>query len=163
MTAAENPDVRQALELARTAQARFETTEAAAGKLGLNLERIKSGSEELLARIHKGPGQGSVMWVLEIAGAMLTAVMAVSGEPVPVSDRVDPASYAMSVLRDLSTAAGEKGLDFPLLEQAAADCLQAAEADGYSNQEAFWAINQATASCELAWARSLAGEQDNAR
>ena len=158
MTAAENPDARQALELARTAQARFETTEAAAGKHDLNLDSIKSCSEDMLARIHKGPGQGSVMWILEIAGAMLTTVMAVNREPVPVSDQVDAASYAMSVLRDLSTAAQEKGLDYPVLEQAAVDCLKTAEADGFSNQEVFWAINQATATCELAWARSLACE-----
>ena len=161
MTAPENPDVRQALELARTAQARFETTETVAGKLGLDLERIKSCSEEFLARIHGGPGRDSVMWVLEIAGAMLTAVLAVNGEPVPVSDRVDPAGYAMSVLRDLGTAAQQKGLDFPLLEQVAVASLQVAQSAGYSDQEAFWAINQATASCELAWARTLATEQEN--
>ena len=161
MTAGENPDARQALELARTAQARFDTTEAAAEKHGLDLERIRPCSEEFLARIHQGPGRDSVMWILEIAGAMLTAVMAVNREPVPISDQVDPASYAISVLRDLSTAAGEKGLDFSLLEQSAANCLKAAEADGFSNQEVFWAINQATASCELAWARSLAGEPDD--
>lgn len=158
MAAPENPDTRQALELARTAQARFETTEAAAGKLGLDLERIKLCSDKFLAGIHEGSGQDSVMWILEIAGAILTAVMAVNGEPVPVSDQVDPASYAMSVLRDLSAAAGEKGLEFPPLEQAAADCLKAVEADGFSNQEVFWGINQATASCELAWARSLASD-----
>ncbi|MBU8871829.1 MAG: hypothetical protein KOO60_13265 [Gemmatimonadales bacterium] len=163
MAAPENPDSRQALELARTAQARFETTEAAVGKLGLDLERIKCCSEELLAGIHQGSGQNSVMWILEIAGAMLTAVMAVNREPVPISDQVDPASYAMSVLRDLSTAAGDKGLDFPFLEQLAVDGLKTAEAGGFSNQEVFWAINQATASCELAWARAMAGPVPFAR
>ena len=85
-------------------------------------------------------------------------IVAVNGEPVPVSDQVEPASYAMSVLRDLSTAAGEKGLEFSPLEHAAADCLKTAEADGFSNQEVFWGINQATGSCELAWARSLASD-----
>lgn len=158
MPASENSDARQALELANTAQARFETTEAAARKLSLDSGRLAACSEQLLARIHRGPGQDSVMWVLEIAGAMLTAVMAVGGQPVPIAAQVDPASYALSVLRDLSTAAAEKGLDFPVLEQVAAECLKEAEATGYTDQETFWAINRATASCELAWARSLAGE-----
>jgi hypothetical protein len=151
-------DTRQALELARTAQARFETIDAAAQKLDLDAERIKPCSEQILARIHEGSGQDSVMWILEIAGAMLTAVMAVNGEPVPISEQVDPASYALSVLRDLSTAAAEKGLEYPSLEQIAADCLKEADSAGFTNQETFWAINRATASCELAWARSLAGE-----
>ena len=157
MTASEDADTRQALELARTAQARFETIDAAARKLGLDQARIETCSEEILAGIHRGPGQDSVMWVLEIIGAMLTTVMAVKGEPVPVSDQVDPASYALSVLRDLSTAAREKGLDFPVFEQVAVECLKGADAAGFNHQETFWAINRATASCELAWARSLAG------
>lgn len=160
MTHPADNDARRALELAQTAQARFETTEAAARKLGLDPERIAKCAEELLARIHRGPGQESVMWVLEIAGAMLTAVMAVNGEPVPVTDRVDPASYALSVLRDLSTAAQEKGLDFPTLETIAAERLQEADSAGFTNQEAFWAINRATASCELGWARALADDPD---
>ena len=153
-----NTDARQALELARTAQARFETTEAAARRHDLALGRIEACSENFLSRIHRGPGQESVMWVLEIAGAMLTAVMAVGGEPVPVSDQVDPAAYALSVLRDLATAAQEKGLDYAALETVAAECVKEAEQEGYSNLETFWALNRATASCELGWARSLAGE-----
>jgi hypothetical protein len=99
-----------------------------------------------------------VLWVVEIAQAMITAVMAVNREPLPVSHRVDPASYAMSVLRDLATAARQKGLDWALLEGAAAACLREAEATGHTNAETYWGLNRATASLELAWARSLAEE-----
>ena len=99
------------------------------------------------------------MWVLEIAQAMLTAVMAVRGEPLPVAGQVDPASYALSVLRDFATAARERDLDFAVLEHAAAEVLKDAEHRGHGNLEAYWALNRATASCELAWARSLADDE----
>jgi hypothetical protein len=154
-------DTRSALELAQTAKARFETTEAAATAHGLDLERVKTCAENLLDGIHRGPQQASALWVLEIALAMITAVMAVNREPLPVASQVDPASYAMSVLRDLATAAREKGLDWVGLETAAAEGLRRAEADGFTNQEAYWALNRATASLELAWARSLAEQQGN--
>ena len=101
------------------------------------------------------------MWVIEIAVAMITAVMAVNREPLPVAQQVDPASYAMSVLRDLATAAREKGMPWTDLEAAAASCLRQADADGYTNQEAYWALNRAMASLELAWARSLADDGGN--
>jgi len=155
MTSPPNPDQRQALELAQTAKARFETTEAAAEQQGLDLERIAACSQELLDGIHAGPCQEDVMWVLEICSAMLTAVMAVQGESLPISSQVDPASYAMSVLRDLKTAAEEKGLDFLVLEATAAEGLKKADSEGYSHPETFWAINRATASVELGWARAL--------
>ena len=148
-------DERSALELAQTAKARFETTEAAAESFGMDLEGVKICSEDLLERIHRGPGQENALWVVEVAVAMITAVMAVNREPLPVAKQVDPASYAMSVLRDLAVAAEEKGLDYSVLEAAAAECLRQAEADGFTNQEAYWALNRATASLELAWARSL--------
>lgn len=152
-------DTRSALELAQTARARFETTEAAATAHGLDLERVKTCAEKLLDGIHRGPQQDGAMWVLEIALAMITAVMAVNREPLPVASQVDAASYALSVLRDLATAAREKGMDWPGLEAAAAEGLRRAEADGFTNQEAYWALNRATASVELAWARSLAEQQ----
>ena len=155
MTADSNPDQRQALELAQTAKARFETTEAAAQNQGLDLERIAACSQRFLDDIHAGPCQQDVMWVLEIASAMLTAVMAVNGESLPISSQVDPASYAMSVLRDLQTAAQDKGLEFSSLEAAAAEGLRQADADDYSHSETYWALNRATASVELGWARSL--------
>lgn len=161
MTHLPESDARQALELARTAQARFETIEAAAQRDGLDLDRIAACGESILGGIHAGPQQENVMWVLEIATAMLTAVMAVSGEPVPISSQVDPASYAMAVLRDLQTAAGEKGLDWADLEQTAADALKQADADGYTHPETFWALSRATASCELGWAKSLAENEES--
>lgn len=151
-------DARSALELAQTAKARFETTEAAAESHGLDLDRVKTCGDHLLDRIHRGPQQENVLWIIEIAVAMITAVMAVNREPLPVAQQVDPASYAMSVLRDLATAAKEKGMSWNDLEAEAADCLRQAEADGFSNQEAYWALNRATASLELAWARSLADD-----
>jgi hypothetical protein len=162
VTDAMNSDARQALELARTAQARFETIEAAAAKHELDPDRIAACSEALLTGIHAGPHQENVMWVLETATAMLTAVMAVGGEPVPVSERVDPAAFGMAVLRDLQTAAGQKGLDWATLELAAAEGLKQADADGYTHLETFWALSRATASCELGWARSLAENDDSA-
>lgn len=161
MTATPESDARQALELARTAQARFETIEAAAQQGGLDLDRIAACSESILGGIHAGPQQENVMWVLEIGTAMLTAVMAVNGEPVPISSQVDPASYAMAVLRDLQAAAGEKGLSWPSLEQAAADAVKQADEDGYNHAETFWALSRATASCELGWAKSLAENEDS--
>lgn len=96
------------------------------------------------------------MWILEIAQAMLTAVMAVRRDPLPIVGAVDPTGYALSVLRDLATAARERNLDFAQLEQAAAGVLKDAEQRGYADLEAYWGLNRATASCELAWARSLA-------
>ena len=149
-------DTREAMELAQTAQARLETTDAAAEHYGLDPRSIQACSEKMLDTIHRGSCQQDVLWVLEISLAMITAVMAVRNEPLPVTGQVDPASYAMSVLRDIATAARERGLDFAALEQAAAGVLKDAEADGDSHLETYWAINRATASCELAWARSLA-------
>ncbi len=149
------------MELARTAQARFETLEAAAAKHGLDLERIAACGEGVLAGIHAGPHQEDVMWILEIATAMLTTVMAVSGEPVPVSQQVDPASFGMAVLRDLQTAAAETGRVWSSLEAAAAESLKQADTDRYTHLETFWALSRATASCELGWARSLAEEGES--
>lgn len=160
MTDLPESDSRQALELARTAQARFETLEAAAERDGLDVERITACGEQILAGIHAGSEQENVMWVLEIATAMLTAVMAVNGEPVPISSRVDPAGYAMAVLRDLQAAAQERGLSWERLEQAAAAALKQADANDYTHAETFWALSRATASCELGWARSLAETED---
>lgn len=157
----ESTDTRSALELVQTAKARFETTEAAAGSYGLDLERVKTCGDNILEQIHRGPQQENVLWVIEIAVAMITAVMAVNREPLPVTEQVDPASYAISVLRDLATAAEEKGMSWPDLEAVAAECLRKAEADGFSNQEVFWALNRAAGSLELAWARSLVDDGDN--
>ena len=151
----ETPDQRSALELAQTAKARFETTEAAARNYGLDLERVKACAEDLLERLHRGSQQDNVLWVLEISVAMITAVMAVNREPLPVTSQVDPASFALSVLRDLATAAREKAMDWPGMESAAVEVLRQAEGKGFSNQEVYWALNRATASLELAWARSL--------
>lgn len=161
MTNPAEGDARQALELARTAQARFETIEAAAQRGGLDLDRIAACSESILGGIHSGPQQANVMWVLEIATAMLMAVMAVNREPVPISSQVDPASYAMSVLRDLQTAAGEKDLSWDSLELAAAAALKRADEDAHTHAETFWALSRAAASCELGWARSLAASDDS--
>jgi len=157
----ESMDARSALELAQTAKARFETTEAAAESYGLDAERVKACGNGLLDQIHRGPQQENVMWVIEIAVAMITAVMAVIREPLPVAQQVDPGSYAMSVLRDLATAAREKGMSWTDLETAAADCVRQADGDGYTNQEVYWALNRAIASLELAWARSLADDGGN--
>lgn len=154
-------DSRSALELAQTAKARFETTEAAARSYGLDQDRVKSCGDNILDGIHRGAQQENVLWVIEIAVAMITAVMAVNREPLPVAQQVDPASYALSVLRDLATAAREKGLPWDDLETAAAACLRQAEAEGFNNQEVYWALNRATAWLELAWARSLAEKEGN--
>jgi hypothetical protein len=152
-------DRREALELAQTAKSRFETTELAATAYGLDLERIKVLADRMLDGIHRGPQQENVLWVLEVALAMITAVMAVNREPLPVARQVDPASYAMSVLRDLASDAEARGLAWPELEAAAADTLRAADESGHSNAEAYWALNRATAQLELAWARDLAGPE----
>jgi len=149
------PTDRDALELAQTARSRFETTEAAAESHGLDMQRIKDCSMEMLDAIHQGKWQQDVFWVLEISQAMITAVMAVNGEPLPVSEKVDPASYAMAALRDLSAAAGESGRNFTDLEGVAVENLRDADAKSYTNLEVYWAINRATASVELGWARSL--------
>ena len=149
------PTDRDSLELAQTAKARFETTEAAAETYGLDLQRLKDCATEMLDTIHRGQCQKDVLWVLEISQAMITAVMAVNGEPLPVSGKVDPASFAMAALRDLSKAAKESGRNFSSLETAAVEILRDAETNSYSNLEAFWAVNRATASVELGWARSL--------
>ena len=160
MTSVQPPDPagdsRSALELAQTARARFETTKQAAVSGDLDHERIKACGEALLENIHRGEGQEHALWVVEIAQAMLTAVMAVNREPLPVSSQVDAASYAMSVLRDLATAAGAQGLDWARLEGAAAAGLRLADEGGYSHHETYWGLNRATASLELGWARSLA-------
>ncbi len=148
---------RNALELAQTAKARFETTELAAEKYGLDPERVKNLGDRILDGIHHGPQQENVLWVLEIAIAMITAVMAVNREPLPVAQQVDPASYAMSVLRDMAVDAAAEGLDWAGLEDAAADTLRQADKMGHNNAEAYWALNRATAQLELAWARNLAG------
>ena len=148
---------RDAMELAQTAKARFETTELAAEKYGLDPERVKALGDQILDGIHRGPQQENVLWVLEIAIAMITAVMAVNREPLPVAQQVDPASYAMSVLRDMAVDAAAKGLDWIELEGAAVEALRKADESGYSNAEAYWALNRATAQLELAWARDMAG------
>ncbi len=153
-------DKREALELAQTAQARFETTELAVQKYGLDLERVKDLGNAMLDCIHRGPQQENVLWVLETAIAMITAVMAVNREPLPVAQQVDPASYAMSVLRDLATDAEARGIGWAPLEEAAADVLRMADETGYGNPEAYWALNRATAQLELAWARDLAEPED---
>lgn len=152
------PEARTALELAQTAKARYETTEAAAESYGFDLERTKQCGDELLDQIHRGPQQNQALWVVEIAQSMLTAIMAVNREPLPVSEQVDPASYAMSVLRDLATDARNKKLNWEKLEITAAEVLRQADTDGYSHLETYWALNRATAALELAKARSLAGD-----
>ena len=149
------PTDRDSLELAQTAKARFETTDAAAETYGLDLQRLKDCAQEMLDTIHRGQFQQDVLWVLEISQAMITAVMAVNGEPLPVSEKVDPASYAMAALRDLSKAAKESGRNFSGLERGAVEILRDADTNTYTNLEVFWAINRATASVELGWARSL--------
>lgn len=151
-------DRRDAMELAQTAQARFETTELAVQKYGLDLERIKTLGDQILADIHRSSQQENVLWVLEIALAMITAVMAVNQEPLPVAEQVDPASYAMSVLRDMATDAEVRGMNWEDLENVAARSLRKADKNGHSNAEAYWALNRATAQLELAWARNLAGD-----
>jgi len=149
-------DRRDALELAQTAKARFETTELAAEKYGLDPERVQNLGDQILDGIHRGSQQENVLWVLEIALAMITAVMAVNREPLPVAQQVDPASYAMSVLRDMAVDAAAKGLDWNQLEGAAAEALRKADETGHNNAEAYWALNRATAQLELAWARDMA-------
>lgn len=149
-------DRRDAMELAQTAKARFETTELAAEKYGLDPQRVKNLSEQILDGIHRGPQQENVLWVLEIALAMITAVMAVNREPLPVAQQVDPASYAMSVLRDMAVDAAARGLDWAELEGEAAGALRRADETGHNNSEAYWALNRATAQLELAWARDMA-------
>lgn len=151
---------RTALELAQTAKARFETTEAAAEAYGFALEKAQACGDLILDRIHRGPAQREVLWIVEVAQAMLTAVMAVGGDPLPVSSQVDPASFGMSVLRDLAKAAAEHNLDWALLEEAAAGCLREADAAGFTHLETYWGLNRACASLELAWARSLAEEPE---
>lgn len=161
MTASRKPgDKREALELAQTAQARFETTAAAAEKYGLDPDRLKDLGDTILERIHKGPQQENVLWVLETAIAMITAVMAVNQEPLPVARQVDPAGFAMSVLRDLAVDAQARGLLWSDLEKAAADVLRHADETGHTNPEAYWSLNRATAQLELAWARDLGGRDD---
>ncbi len=147
---------RDAMELAQTAKARFETTELAAEKYGLDPERVKALADQILDDIHRGPQQENVLWVLETAIAMITAVMAVNREPLPVSQQVDPASYAMSVLRDMAGDAAAKGLNWAQLEGVAVEALRQADESSYSNTEAYWALNRATAQLELAWARDMA-------
>ncbi len=149
------PTDRDSLELAQKAKSRFETTHAAAETYGLDIQRIKDCALEMLDTIHRGKCQSDVFWVLEISQAMITAVMAVNGEPLPVSEKVDPASYAMAALRDLSSAASESGRSFPDLEMVAVEILREADAKSYTHQDVYWAINRATASVELGWARSL--------
>lgn len=150
-------DARDAMELAQTARARFETTELAAEKYGLDPERVKNLGDQILDGIHRGPQQENVLWVLEIAIAMITAVMAVNREPLPVTRQVDPASYAMSVLRDMAVDAEARGLSWVELENEAASALRRADETDYNNTEAYWALNRATAQLELAWAREMAG------
>ncbi len=149
-------DVRESLELAQTAKARFETTELAVEKYGLQLDRVSKLGDQFLDQIHLGDQQENVLWVLEIALAMITAVMAVNREPLPISQQVDPASYAMSVLRDMAVDAQASGLNWVDLENAAASILRDADGSGHNNAEAYWALNRATAQLELAWARDLA-------
>ena len=153
-------DVREFLELAQTAKARFETTELAVEKYGLQLDRVSELSDQFLDEIHRGDQQENVLWVLEIALAMITAVMAVNREPLPVSQQVDPASYAMSVLRDMAVDAQASGLNWVDLENEAASILRGADDSGHNNAEAYWALNRATAQLELAWARDLAKEDN---
>lgn len=153
-------DRREAMELAQTAKARFETTELAAEKFCLDGGRLEKLADFFLAEVHRSSQQEQVFWVLEIAQAMITAVMAVNGDPLPVSEQVDPASFALSVLRDLATDAARKGLVYDQLEEVAASLLRRAEAEGHSNLETYWALNRATAQLELAWARDLAGNDE---
>ena len=148
-------DRREAMELAQTAKARFETTELALQKYGLELERVSRLGDDFLDQIHRSDQQENVLWVLEIALAMITAVMAVNREPLPVSQQVDPASFAMSVLRDMAVDAQARGLDWAELEKSAASLLREAENSGHTNPEAYWALNRATAQLELAWARDM--------
>lgn len=155
-------DRREALELAQTAKARFETTEAAVERYGLDLDRVKDLGDAMLDQIHQGPQQENVLWVLETALAMITAVMAVNKEPLPVAPQLDPASYAMSVLRDLAVDAEARGLSWESLEATAAAVLRRADATGHANPETYWALNRATAQLELAWARDLAGPEESA-
>ena len=149
-------DTRSAMELAQTARSRFEATARVAADHDMDLDRIKACGEEILELVHRGEGQASPLWVVEAAQAMLTAVMAVNREPLPVSEQVDPASFAMSVLRDMARAADDRGMEWGTLENAAATSLKTAERHGYSNMEVYWGLNRATASLELAWARNLA-------
>ncbi len=149
-------DRRESMELAQTAKARFETTELAVEKCGLDFERVSRLGDQFLNQIHRADEQENALWVLEIALAMITAVMAVNREPLPVSRQVDPASYAMSVLRDLAVDARARGLSWEELEKAAASILRHADDSGHNNAEAYWALNWATAQLELAWARDLA-------
>jgi hypothetical protein len=149
-------DRRDAMELAQTARARFETTELALEKFGLDLQRVKELGDQILEDIHRSSQQENVLWVLEIALAMITAVMAVNREPLPVAQQVDPASYALSVLRDMAVDARAKGLDWESLEETAASVLRQTDKTGHTNAEAYWALNRATAQLELAWARDLA-------
>lgn len=156
---AARPAERSALELAQTARARFETTAAAAATYGFDPERVKTCGDRLLEHIHRGSAQGHPLWAVETAQAMLTAVMAVNREPLPVSGQVDPASFAVSVLRDLAREAAAREVDWPQLEEASAACLRDAEAAGYTNLETYWALNRATAALELARAQHLAGQE----
>lgn len=149
-------DRRESLELAQTAKARFETTELAVEKYGLQLDRVSALGDEILDQIHRSDQQENVLWVLEVALAMITAVMAVNREPLPVSQQVDAASFAMSVLRDMAVDAQSQGLNWADLENEAATILRAADDSGHNNAEAYWALNRATAQLELAWARDLA-------
>ncbi len=126
----------------------------------MQLDRVSELSDQFLDEIHCGDQQENVLWVLEIALAMITAVMAVNREPLPVSQQVDPASYAMSVLRDMAVDAQASGLNWVDLENAAASILRAADDSGHNNAEAYWALNRATAQLELAWARDLAKEDN---
>ncbi|MCP4292381.1 MAG: hypothetical protein GY780_11180 [bacterium] len=151
-------DKREAMELAQTAKARFETTELAVEKYGLELDRVSVLGDSILDQIHRGSQQENVLWVLEISLAMITAVMAVNNEPLPVSQQVDPASFAMSVLRDMAHDAREQGLSWQELEKCAAEVLRSADESGHNNAEAYWALNRATAQLELAWARDMAKE-----
>ena len=156
-----NQDPRDAMELAQTAKLRFETTELAVQKYGLDLERVSALGDQILEGVHRSDQQENVLWVLEVALAMITAVMAVNQEPLPVSKQVDPASYAMSVLRDMATDAAVRGMDWTALETVSAEVLRKADETGHSNAEAYWALNRATAQLELAWARDMiAREKD---
>ncbi len=155
-------DQRESLELAQTAKARFETTELAVEKYGLELERVSQLGDNFLDQIHRGNQQENVLWVLEIALAMITAVMAVNREPLPVSQQVDAASYAMSVLRDLAVDAQARGMNWSELESVSAELLRSADESGHNNAEAYWALNRATAQLELAWAKDLAKGDDAA-
>ncbi len=150
---------RQTLELLQSAQARFETVEAAVRRHDLAPQRIEACAQSILDGIHRGPCQEQALWVLEIAVAMLTGVMAVGREPLPAAEGLDPASYALSVLRDLQRAAADAGLDYSRLEAAAVQAVRGAEEGGHSNLETWWSLNRATALLELAWARARASDE----